>query len=250
MEGNTRCSENVETEEGVDAVGIEDELNVNPVQENNCESTVIKTKMCQKTSKKINIAGDMRPTRRSQRVRKLRRAEDFVYDEDESIQPTKLEAHATDHGERAHEVENQIYLEPATADEAMASGEREKWKTAMKEEYDSLIKNKTWSVVDTPPEIQALDTKWVFKRKLDNENRVRYKARLVVRGHRQRKGIDYNEIYSPVVRHTSLKYLFAQATKNNWLIHHMDVVTAYLQGDLEEDIYLYPPDGFELEDKN
>ena len=86
----------------------------------------------------------------------------------------------------------------------------------------------------------------MFKTKHDAAGKVnRYKARLVIKGYSQRKGVDYNETYSPVVRHSSLRYLFALAARNNLLVDQMDAITAFLQGDLEEEIYMEQPPCFE-----
>ncbi|RVE41029.1 hypothetical protein evm_014320 [Chilo suppressalis] len=91
--------------------------------------------------------------------------------------------------------------DPETVEEALSSTHATEWKTAMHEEYSSLIKNKTWSLTDLPPGKKALPCKWVFKTKTNQRgNIVRYKARLVIKGYAQRRGADYEETYSPVVR--------------------------------------------------
>lgn len=86
----------------------------------------------------------------------------------------------------------------------------------------------------------------MFKTKHDAAGNIdRYKARLVIKGYSQRKGVDYDETYTPVVRHSSLRYLFALAAKHNLYVDQMDAVTAFLQGDLEEEIYMEQPPCFE-----
>lgn len=112
----------------------------------------------------------------------------------------------------------------------------------MREEYDSLFENKTWTLEKLPSGRKALDTKWVFKTKHNASGEIeRHKARLVERGCAQVEGIDYTETYSPVIRYTSIRYLLALATKYNLHMHQMDVTTAYLNGELNEEIYVTPP---------
>lgn len=135
--------------------------------------------------------------------------------------------------------------EPSTVQEAIASHDANNWKLAMKDEIKSLDENNTWSLVDLPPGRKPVKTKWVFKIKKDEAGKlVRHKARLVAKGCSQRYGIDYIETYSPVVRHTSLRFLMALAVKNGLHIDQMDAVTAFMQGDLTEEIYIEQPEGF------
>ncbi|GJV45101.1 retrotransposon protein, putative, ty1-copia subclass [Tanacetum coccineum] len=101
--------------------------------------------------------------------------------------------------------------EPLTYQEAVACEDSSKWKAAMEEEMDSLRKNKTWELVDHPAGQKLVSCKWLFKIKegIEGVQRPRYKARLVARGFTQRAGIDYNEVFSPVVRHTSIRVILA-----------------------------------------
>lgn len=132
--------------------------------------------------------------------------------------------------------------EPQTAEEAVQSKNKNEWLKAMVEEYESLKKNNTWTLVEAPRDKKILNTKWVFKKEINQtEKSIRYKARLVVKGCAQTAGIDYKEIYSLVVKYSSLRMLFAIATKKNLNIDHMDIKTAYLHGDLAEEIYVKPP---------
>ncbi|KXJ71784.1 hypothetical protein RP20_CCG019713 [Aedes albopictus] len=115
----------------------------------------------------------------------------------------------------------------------------------MKEEYDALINNNTWTLTELPKGRSAIKCKWVYKTKHDASGKMdRYKARLVIKGYSQRKGVDYDETYSPVVRHSSLRYLFAMAAKYNLQVDQMDAITAFLQGDIEEEIYMEQPPCF------
>lgn len=177
------------------------------------------------------------PLRCSKRVPKANKREEFVYEENMCFytQPKHTESRES---------------EPTTVEEAMRSRDSREWQKAIQNEHDSLMKNDTWEYTDLPEGVKPLDTKWVFKKKVDENNQVKFKARLVARGCKQKEGVDYNEIYSPVLRYTSLKLLFAYAVKNDMHIHHMDVNTAYLQGTLEEDIYIQPPSGIKTHTKN
>lgn len=140
---------------------------------------------------------------------------------------------------------NTIGSEPETVRDAVSCQNANEWKSAMEEEINSLDENNTWALVDLPVGRKAVKTKWVFKTKRDECGAiVRHKARLVAKGCSQRYGIDYTETYSPVVRHTSLRFLVALAVKNNLKIDQMDAVTAFMQGELNEEIYIEQPEGF------
>lgn len=138
-----------------------------------------------------------------------------------------------------------ITPEPTTVKEALEVDEKN-WEKAMKSEMDSLYENKTWILTDLPKGRKAIKTKWVFKTKRDDDGViVRHKARLVVKGCSQRAGMDYDETYSPVIRYGSIRYLVALAARYELYIDQMDAVTAFLQGDLNEDIYVEQPEGFD-----
>lgn len=134
--------------------------------------------------------------------------------------------------------------------EALQSNESEDWKQAMKEEYESLIHNNTWSLEDLPNGKKAIPCKWIFKRKFDHTGEITgYKARLVIKGYKQKNGIDYNEIYAPVVRYTSIRYLISIAANYSLEIHQMDAITAFRLGDVDEDIYMSQPTTFDRGEK-
>lgn len=133
--------------------------------------------------------------------------------------------------------------EPVTTSQAMKSDNAEEWKKAMDEEMDSHRMNETWSLVKLPTGRKPIKAKWVFKLKQnDNGEVVRYKARLVAKGCAQKYGIDYNETFSPVVRYASIRFLMALAVKNGYKVHQMDAITAFLQGELNEEIFMEQPD--------
>lgn len=161
------------------------------------------------------------------------------------------DASSPDSGENAR-VFSVVYLadlstvsEPKTKLEAFRSSESKAWREAMEDEYHSLIKNDTWDVVDCPPNKKPVSTKWVFTRKLGPEGQVlRHKARFVARGFEQIQGIDFNETYASVVKAPSYKVFFALQSLMGWKCHQMDVKTAFLQGDIDEQVYITTPDGF------
>lgn len=139
-----------------------------------------------------------------------------------------------------------LHNEDPTTIHAVAKREdHERWSAAMHDELNSLHENQTWNLTELPPGRKTVKTKWVFKTKRNNDGEVvRYKARLVAKGYTQRPGIDYGETYAPVVRYTSVRFLIALAVQRGLKIHQMDAITAFLQGDLDEEIYLEQPDGF------
>ena len=136
-------------------------------------------------------------------------------------------------------------LNVSSLKEALESEDGAKWKAAADVEYSSLIENHTWDLVEPPENAKVIESRWVFKVKNDcNGNVERYKARLVAKGYSQVKGIDYNETFSPVVRFLTVRALLASGVQQKKLIHQMDVTTAFLNGKLEEDVYMYQPEGY------
>jgi len=131
-------------------------------------------------------------------------------------------------------MEEDLDTEPLTVTEALSRADKNKWKQAMKEEINSFEENDAWEVVDIPTNGTVVDCKWVFKRKVDNENEVRYRAHLVAKGFSPNQGIDYDETFSPVVRYTTLRFLFALSVNLNLKVRHLDVTTAFLNGFLEK----------------
>lgn len=141
-----------------------------------------------------------------------------------------------------------ICNDPTTLEDALTCTNSYQWIQAMDEEYKSLMNNNTWILTKLPPGKKAIPCKWVYKTKTDEEGNIsKYKARLVIKGCAQKKGIDYEEVYSPVIRYTSLRYLLALATKYDLDIDQMDAVSAFLQGDVEEEIYMLQPPTYETD---
>jgi hypothetical protein len=119
------------------------------------------------------------------------------------------------------------------------------WRTAMTEEIQAIEDNHTWVLTNLPPGRKAIDLKWVFKVKRDEKGSVvKHKARLVVKGYSQQQGVDYEEIFTPVARLEAVRLLLALAANQGWEVHHMDVKSAFLNGDLMEEVYVSQPPGF------
>lgn len=120
-----------------------------------------------------------------------------------------------------------------------------KWQAAIQDEMDSLQRNKTWTLEKLPKGRVPISCKWVFRVKPgDGGIPDRYKARLVARGFSQRFGFDYTETYSPVIKLDTLRTMLAVANQEQMYMHQMDVRTAFLNGDLSEEIFMSQPEGF------
>ncbi|KAF1318440.1 Gag-pol polyprotein, partial [Globisporangium splendens] len=134
---------------------------------------------------------------------------------------------------------------PTTFESAMESSDASKWREACESEYQSLKENNTWDVVALPPGRKAIGCEWVFKVKENQDGEIdRHKARLVAKGFSQKYGIDYEETFAPVAKFTSIRIILSLAAKYNLMLHQMDVKTAFLNGVLDEDIYMKQPDGY------
>jgi transposase InsO family protein len=154
---------------------------------------------------------------------------------------------------RHFEIEGNVLLcdakdvdEPASFSEALHSQDRDEWMTAMQEEMSSMDKNNVWELVDLPPGQKTIGNKWVLKVKRKADGSIdRYKARLVAKGYTQREGIDYEDTFSPVVRFASIRLILSIVAKQDLELFQMDVKTAFLNGELDEEIYMAQPTGFE-----
>ncbi|GLT43009.1 hypothetical protein SLA2020_169860 [Shorea laevis] len=137
---------------------------------------------------------------------------------------------------------NVAITEPSCLQDAMSS---EEWKTAMQEELNMIEKNATWKLVDRPTNKNVIGVKWVYKVKLNSDGSLnKCKARLVVKGYSQLAGIDFTETFAPVARFDTIRLLFAMAAQKGWLIYQLDVKSAFLNGELKEEIYIEQPDGY------
>ena len=135
--------------------------------------------------------------------------------------------------------------EPKKMSDAWSGEHSVEWKNATDAEYASLVKNKTWDLVPLPKGKNIVESKWVFKVKRNADGFVdRFKSCLVAQGYSQAEGIDYHEVFSPVIQYSTMRSLLALANMNDLEIHQMDVKTAFLQGDLDNDIYMKQPEGY------
>lgn len=177
-------------------------------------------------------------------------ANDTTYQPDERLPPTptnRITTRSRANGNvRPFQLINFAFLvEPCTVTEAISGPHSADWKHAMDEEINSHQQNDTWTLVTLPHGRKAIKAKWVFKTKLNDAGEVmRYKARLVAKGCSQKFGIDYSETFSPVVRYNSIRFLIALAVQNDLKIHQMDAITAFLQGDLDEEIFMEQPEHY------
>src|SRR4051812_24289521 len=136
-------------------------------------------------------------------------------------------------------------LEPSKYDEAMKDPD---WLLAMMEELHQFERNKVWSLVERPDPTKhnVIGTKWIFRNKQDEDGIVvRNKARLVAQGYTQIEGIDFGETYAPVARLESIRVMLAFSNHKNILLYQMDVKSAFLNGEIEEEVYVLQPPGFE-----
>ena len=135
--------------------------------------------------------------------------------------------------------------EPQSVAKAMSSNEREMWSEAMEREMKSIQSNNVWELVELPQGKKPIGCKWVYKIKTGADGEVkRYKARLVAKGFSQQYGLDYDETFSLVARFESLRLLLALAVQDGLTVHQMDVTTAFLNGTLEEEVYMDQPEGY------
>ena len=121
----------------------------------------------------------------------------------------------------------------------------QQWADAMKVEIDSLQDNSVWDLVQLPEGRKPVGSKWLFKVKTNADGSVeRCKACLVAQGYSQKEGLDYDKTFSPVVRSESFHSVITLASKNGLKLHHMDITTAFLNGNLKEEVYMKQPEGF------
>ncbi|XP_019058891.1 PREDICTED: uncharacterized protein LOC109116981 [Tarenaya hassleriana] len=119
------------------------------------------------------------------------------------------------------------------------------WQVAMQEELDALERNQTWTIVDHPPNQHAIGSKWIYKIKYRSNGDIeRHKARLVAQGYTQTYGENYTDTFAPVAKLPTVRVILSLATNFDWSLWQMDVKNAFLQGDLDEEIYMVPPPGY------
>lgn len=135
--------------------------------------------------------------------------------------------------------------DPRNFKQAMSCPDAQQWQAACNEEIVSLIANHTWDAVPLPPGKKAIGCGWVFKVKHNADGSIeRYKARLVAKGYSQRPGFDYTEVFAPTSRPAALRLVLALSAVEDLELHSVDISSAFLQGDLDEEIYMQQPEGF------
>jgi hypothetical protein len=140
-----------------------------------------------------------------------------------------------------------IDIEPSCHGEA--AGQRV-WQDAMTEEYQSIMKNDVWDIVLRPEGKSVVNSKWIYKIKHATDRSVeKYKARFVARGFSLVEGIDYEETFAPVAQYTSIHTIISLAVSMGWKLHQMDVKTAFLNGEIEEEVDIEQPDGFVIHEQ-
>jgi Reverse transcriptase (RNA-dependent DNA polymerase) len=140
--------------------------------------------------------------------------------------------------------------EPSRYKEAMSSINAEYWKPSCHVKYDTLIGYHTWTLVERPPNTNIVGNRWIFRIKRDNLGLVnKFKSCLVAQGFSQIEGLNYNETYSPTIRFTTICLILALACKYDLELCHIDIKGAYLNGKLEDVVYMCQPEGFVVEGK-
>jgi hypothetical protein len=137
-------------------------------------------------------------------------------------------------------------IEPQTYKEALESPQSDLWRTAMDKEFNSLLENQTWELVECPLGVKPVPMKWVYKITRNADGSVeRFKAWLVAKGFLQKQGVDFEEVYAPVSKQTTVKALLAVCAEKDLELEQLDVKTAFLNGHLEEEIYMQQAQGYE-----
>ena len=145
---------------------------------------------------------------------------------------------------------SEVAHSPTSYQEATEGPNKKHWEAAMKTEMMSLKENDVWDLVKLPADKKTVGSKWVYKVKTGEDGSVqRYKARLVAQGFTQKYGADFDETFCPVVRQESLRLLMALSVQHGLVLHQVDVTTAFLNGTIDEEVYMQQPQGFVCQGK-
>ena len=137
--------------------------------------------------------------------------------------------------------------EPTCFEEAI---KQKVWVDAMVQEYQYIIKNDVWEIVPRPKDKSMVSSKWIFKTKHPIDGSIeKYKAIFVARGFSQKEGIEYDDTFAPIARYTSIRTILALESNTKWKLHQMDVKTTFLNGLIEEEVYIEQPQRFETNDQ-
>lgn len=132
--------------------------------------------------------------------------------------------------------------DPVTFEEAVKSA---KWRDAMNVEIEAIERNQTWELTSLPAGMKKIGVKWVFKTKLNENGEVdKCKARLLAKGYTQQQGIDYTEVFAPVARLETIRMVIALAAQKGWDVFQLDVKSAFLHGELNEEVFVEQPQGY------
>ncbi|KAG8489197.1 hypothetical protein CXB51_017253 [Gossypium anomalum] len=212
---------------------IDQEVNLEPLQDN-IEQLPIQNEVIV-PEEQTQQPQEQVPLRRSTRERRNAIPDDYI------IFLQEHEEHEDDNG--------MMEDDPINFHQDMKSSNSQKWIDAMKDEYKFMQDNKVWELVPLPEGAKPIGCKWIFKTKRDaNGNVERYKARLVAKGYTQKEGIDFTETFSPVSSKDSFRIIMALIAHFDLELHQMDVKTAFLNGDIEETIYMVQLKNFESKD--
>jgi hypothetical protein len=132
--------------------------------------------------------------------------------------------------------------DPIAFDEAIKDS---KWRKAMDAEIEAIERNHTWELMELPEGEKTVGVKWIYRTKLNEKGEVdKFKARLVAKGYTQKYGIDYSEVFSPVARHDTIRMIISLAAMNEWTVFQLDVKSAFLHGELVEQVFVDQPPGY------
>eukprot|EP01018_Ginkgo_biloba_P000332 Gb_04745 [translate_table: standard] len=121
------------------------------------------------------------------------------------------------------------------------------WKNVMEAEFDALVRNDTWTLMELPLDKDVIGTKWIYKTKYKSDGSIdKHKARLVAKGYAQQEGIDYTETFALVVKMDTIRIVLVLAAQHSWIIYQMDVKSTFLNGYVDEEIYVEQPQGFKI----
>ena len=152
------------------------------------------------------------------------------------------------HNHRLHSSLFLTHFKPKTVKQALANAD---WLTAMRQDYDALLKNKSWDLVSLLPNGQAIGFKWVFRVKENADGSInRFKAQLVAKGFHQVHGFDFHETFSPMIKLITIQIIDTLALSHGWKLLQLDVNNAFLNGSLEETVFMTQPPGFEVTNKS
>lgn len=158
--------------------------------------------------------------------------------------PAWMQDYETGEGLSEEEVQLAMFAtaDPIHFDDAVKS---EKWRKAMDVEIEAIKRNDTWELTELPEGGKKIGVKWVYKTKFNENGEVdKHKARLVVKGYSQQHGVDYTEVFAPVARMETIRLVVALAAQKGWAIYQLDVKSAFLYGELNEEVFVEQPLGY------